>query len=98
MTQNDTPDPAETRADAGEPAAPPGAASKPRPKPLDSLERVRRELSSIYHQAKHGTMPMDKAKGLTYLLSQIAATLRAEAGSEPELVALLAAVRARLKE
>lgn len=94
MAQTDTQDRPEDRADADDAGSGP---TRRRHKPLDSLERVRRELSSVYHQAKDGTMELDKAKGLTYLLSQIAAVLKAENASETELTALLAQVRDKLK-
>lgn len=83
----------ETRMDTGE-----GGESSPkrRHKPLDSLERVRRELSRIYYQAKDGAMPMEKAKGLTYLLSQLSAVLKAETSNDSELAALLQQVRDRM--
>lgn len=88
-----TDDEAQTRASAGiSGGAPP---KKPRPRPLDTLERVRRELASIYHQARDGRMELDKAKGLAYLLSQISAVLKAESG-ESELAALLAKVKDQL--
>lgn len=82
-----------SRADAADTGTPP---PKGRPRQLDTLDRVRRELSTIYHQAKSGAMEMDRAKGLTYLLSQIAAVLKSQTVSETELAALLAQVRERL--
>lgn len=83
----------ETRANAGDEGE---ASPKRRHKPLDSLERVRRELSRIYFQAKDGTMPMEKAKGLTYLLSQLSAVLKAATSNDSELAALLQQVRERM--
>jgi hypothetical protein len=73
--------------------------SKGRRRPLDTLERVRRELGRVYWLARDKTMPLEEAKGLTYLLSQIAAVLKAEqaGGSESELLALLSKVKERLK-
>lgn len=89
MSTNSTLRDAETRANAEK-------GSTPRHKPLDSLERVRRELSRLYYQAKDEKIDMDRAKALTYLLSQIAAVLKAETASESELAALLQQVRDKL--
>ena len=52
--------------------------------------------STLEAEAGKGTIPLDKAKGLTYLLSQVATVLRAEAASESDLAALLQQVRERL--
>lgn len=82
--------------DIGEDRTPPPG-GKARRRPLDTLERCRRELSRVYWEARDGTMPLDKAKGLTYLLSQVAAVLRAETASEPEIAALLQQVRDKLR-
>lgn len=90
---SDTDRAARDRADAGEAADP---HPRRRHKPLDTLERVRRELSAIYYAAKTGSIELDRAKGLTYLLSQIAAVLKAETASEPELAALVQQVRDKL--
>lgn len=95
MAQNDTENGPGSPVDA-ENEAGGGGSSRKRHRPLDSLERVRRELSAVYFQAKDGTMNMERAKGLTYLLSQLAAVLKAEAGNESELAALLAQVRDKL--
>lgn len=70
---------------------------KGRRRPLDTLDRCRRELSRVYWEARDGTLALDKAKGLTYLLSQVATVLRAESAAEPELAALLQQVRDKLK-
>lgn len=82
--------------DIGEDRTPPPG-GKGRRRPLDTLERCRRELSRVYWEARDGTMPLDKAKGLTYLLSQVAAVLKAETSTEADLAALLQQVRDKLK-
>jgi len=95
MTPPDNVDSLEGRADAEDE----GAAPQRRRRPLDSLERVRRELSKVYwdaKDAKDGTLALDKAKALTYLLSQIAVVLKAETASESELAALLQQLRDKL--
>lgn len=85
----------DSRADADETGTPP---PKGRPRQLDTLDRVRRELSNIYHQAKNGQMQMDRAKGLTYLLSQIAGVLKAQTTvTDDQLMALIAQLKERLK-
>lgn len=96
MARNDTAGGRESRASPEKPAE--GGGSRKRHRPLDSLERVRRELSSVYFAQKDGTLDMDTAKGRAYLLGQIAAVLKAESASESELAALLAQVRDRLKK
>jgi len=92
MTPSDNVDSLEGRADHEDE----GPAPQRRRRPLDSLERVRRELSKVYWDAKDGTLALDKAKALTYLLSQIAVVLKAETASETELAALLQQVRDKL--
>ena len=73
--------------------------SKGRRRPMDSLERVRRELARVYWAARDETMPLERAKSLVYILAQVAAVLKAEqaGGSEAELLALLSKVKARLE-
>ena len=87
-----------TRANAGDAETPPPAAEAEakRHKPLDSLDRVRRELSSVYWAAKDGAMQLDRAKGLAYLLSQLVVVLRADSADD-DLTKLLAEARDRLK-
>lgn len=96
MAQIGTQDDAETRADTDDAAEGGSTTKRRRDKPLDTLERVRRELSKVYYDAKHGQMPIDRAKALAYLLSQIAAVLKTETATESELAALLAQVRDKL--
>ncbi|OYU79285.1 MAG: hypothetical protein CFE45_28790 [Burkholderiales bacterium PBB5] len=58
---------------------------------------MRKELSRVYWSTKDGVLPIDRAKGLVYILSQISATLKAEPDGDGELAALLAQVREKLK-
>lgn len=93
--QNDTDDRPQGRADADDSPDPPGSK---RHRPLDTLERVRRELSRVYFDQKDGRLDMETAKGRAYLLSQITAVLKAETASDGEVTALLAQVRDKLKD
>jgi hypothetical protein len=70
--------PAATEGNGAPPADPPPPGEKGRRRAFDSLGRVRRELSRVYFAQKDGQLDMDTAKGRTYLLSQIAAVLKAE--------------------
>ena len=96
MAQIDTQNHAGTRADAEDAAEGGSTTKRRRDKPLDTLERVRRELTKVYNDAKHGRIPMDRAKGLGHLLSLIAGVLKTETATESELAALLAQVRDKL--
>ncbi len=75
-----------------------GKSSKPpRRKPLDTLERVRREITSVYFDEREGRIDMEKAKGRAYLLGCVSAVLKAECTGDEELAALRKLAREKLK-
>lgn len=76
----------QTRADAEDSPGGGGAAGRKRHKPLDSLERVRRELARVYYEFKDGQAQADVAKTRTYILGQMVAVLKAEQSSDTELL------------
>lgn len=93
MARNDTPEDPETRASADDMA---GGGGRRRHKPLDSLERVRRELQAVYYAQKDEKLSMDIAKGRAYLLGQLLAVLKAEQADEAAIEARLAELERRL--
>jgi len=69
----------------------------PRRKPLDTLERVRREITSVYFEEREGRIDMERAKGRAYLLGCISAVLKAELTGDEELAELRRRAREKLK-
>lgn len=70
----------------------------PRRKPLDTLERVRREITSVYFEEREGRIDMERAKGRAYLLGCVSAVLKAEFSGDEELALLRKRAREKLKE
>lgn len=75
---NDAPD----RTNAGKSGDP---TSKKRRKPLDSLEAVRKEMTSTYWDMKEDKLDLDKGKARIYVLGKITEVLKTEKGPEEEL-------------
>ena len=92
---DDQADGPETRADAEDQG---GGGGSRRHRPLDTLERVRRELSRVYYEQKDGKLTMDLAKGRAYLLSQLVAVLKAEQSDDAELERRLAELERRIAD
>lgn len=69
----------------------------PRRRPLDTLERVRREMTATYWEHREGLIDLDSAKGRVHMLGKISEVLKAEQGSDDELAGLLKQVREKLK-
>lgn len=86
MEPDDPANASQTRADAEDSPGGGGGAGRKRHKPLDSLERVRRELARVYYEFKDGTAKADAAKTRTYILGQLVAVLKAEQASDAELL------------
>lgn len=79
MADADTDEHDEAPASAGKSGDPP---PRLRRRPLDSLVAVRREISRLYWECRENRLPIEQGKGLTYLLSQIVATFKAENSDE----------------
>jgi hypothetical protein len=87
---NNTPD----LTNAGKSGDPP---SKKRRKPLDSLEAVRREMTSTYWDMKEDKLELDEGKARIYVLGKITEVLKAEQGPpDEELIKLLKLVKGNL--
>ncbi|MDR7332000.1 hypothetical protein [Roseateles asaccharophilus] len=69
----------------------------PRRRPLDTLERVRREMTVTYWEHREGRIGLDDAKGRVHILGKISEVLKAEHGSDDEIAGLLKQVREKLK-
>lgn len=92
MTQGDTPQGDQV------PDAKGVSGKPPRRRPLDTLERVRREMTTVYWEHREGRVDLDSAKGRVHMLGQISGVLKAETGSnDVEIAAMLKLVREKLK-
>lgn len=69
----------------------------PRRRPLDTLERVRREMTTTYWEHREGRLTIDDAKGRVHILGKISEVLKAEQNHDDELAGLLKQVREKLK-
>lgn len=69
----------------------------PRRRPLDTLERVRREMTATYWEHREGLIALDDAKGRVHILGKISEVLKAEQNNDDELAGLLKQVREKLK-
>lgn len=69
----------------------------PRRRPLDTLERVRREMTATYWEHREGLIDLDSAKGRVHMLGKISEVLKAEHGSDDEIMGLLKQMREKLK-
>jgi hypothetical protein len=80
----------------GQAETPRGAVIVPAPPPrvrrvnLHTLDHVRREAESLYREARAGTLPLEQATRLAYLL-QVIAKLREASDIERRIAALEAA-------
>lgn len=74
------------RTNAGKSGDPP---SKKRRRPLDTLEAVRKEMTSTYWDMKDAKLDADKGKARIYVLGKITEVLKIEKGPEDELQRIL---------
>jgi hypothetical protein len=59
---------------------------------LETVREIQREMGRVYAEARRNRMQLDRAKGLTYILGQMAALVKAG-----DLEDRLAAIEARLR-
>lgn len=94
MPSFDTPYTPQSRASTGNVGNPP---PKKRRKPMDTLEAVRKEMTSTYWEMKENTLDLDKGKARIYVLGKITEVLKAEKGPEDELQQLLEKLRGKIQ-
>ena len=69
---------------------PPGGCARGRR--LETVREIQREMGRVYAEARRNRMQLDRAKGLTYILGQMAGLVKVG-----ELEDRLASIEARLK-
>ncbi len=79
------------RANAGDGGDPP---KRRRSKPIDTLDAVRKEMTSCYWDIKHGAVDLDKGKGQIYALGKISEVIRVGLAVDEELRELRRLVKA----
>lgn len=70
--------------------SPPGGGARGRR--LETVREIQREMGRVYAEARRNRMQLDRAKGLTYILGQMAGLVKVG-----ELEDRLASIEARLK-